>query len=91
MVLQVAGWRYPRDTILEGNALKMEIARVACQHCPTCRARVETVESRLNRANVPWRWETRDTGLYLVVERPSSNGRVDNYLSGLLGLSIREF
>ncbi|OGF74826.1 hypothetical protein A3J56_02605 [Candidatus Giovannonibacteria bacterium RIFCSPHIGHO2_02_FULL_46_20] len=89
MQLQVANWRYPRHAFFEGNTLKMEVARVVCQHCSTCSRRVETVESQLKGTNVAWRWETANGGLYLAVELPDGAGETHARLGSLLGLPIR--
>jgi len=88
--LRVEGWRYARHAMIRANTLFMEVARVACSHCPTCSHRIQTVESRLRSAGVPWRFVHLDGGMYLAVEPEQMPATVGNYLSGLLGLQVSE-
>lgn len=88
--LKVAGWRFPRYAVIEGNTLMMEVAREACRHCPTCSERVRMVESRLRGTGANWRWQSAGNGLHLAVELPAETVKVDNYLSQLLGVPIWE-
>ncbi len=91
MQLQVAGWTYPRHTYREGNALKMEVARVSCRHCPTCSRRVEMVGKRMQGTSAEWHWETAQGGLYLAIKLPEMEVEVDRYLGSLLGLRISQY
>lgn len=86
--LSVAGWRYPRHTIIDGNVIMMEVAMGSCQHCPTCSRRVEMVSSRLRGTNSKWSWEGFGNGLYLKVEMPDDAEQVEQYLSRLIGVSV---
>ncbi len=87
--LLVAGWRNQRHAVIEGNTLMMEVALAACQHCPICSQRIRTVETRLRETNAKWRWESAGNGLYLAIELPAETVQVGDYLTRLLGVSIR--
>lgn len=87
---RVAGWSNPRYAVIKDNILMMEVALENCRHCATCSSRVRMVESRLRGTGANWRWESAGNGLYLVVELPEDVGRVDNYLTQLFGVPIRQ-
>lgn len=87
--LRFAGWSNARHFLIEGETLRVEIARRSCQHCPVCTRRIRAVEHSLRATNAKWQWEHRiGNGLYVAVEFPKEPTRVDNYLQGLLGFPI---
>ena len=88
--LRVEGWSNSRHAVVRGNTLMIEVARVRCNHCPTCSHRIQTIESRLRGAGTPWRFVNLNGGTYLAVEPEQIPAKVGNYLSGLLGLRVSE-
>lgn len=88
--LRVEGWRYARHAMIQANTLYMEVARISCNHCPTCSNRIRTIESRLQGADTPWRFVFLNGGQYLAVEPKQMPTSVGGFLSSLLGLQISE-
>lgn len=88
--LRVEGWANSRHAMVRGNTLYMEVARVACNHCPTCSFRIRTIESRLQGSATPWRFVFMDGGQYLAVEPEQVPTSVGRFLTNLLGLRISE-
>ncbi|OGN33188.1 MAG: hypothetical protein A3F98_03915 [Candidatus Yanofskybacteria bacterium RIFCSPLOWO2_12_FULL_41_8] len=88
--LRVEGWRYSRHAMIQANTLLMEVARMACSHCPTCSNRIRTLESRLQGNGTSWRFVNLNGGVYLAVEPKQMPATVGDYLSGLIGLQISE-
>jgi hypothetical protein len=87
--LRVADWQNSRHFQIEGNILKVEVARRSCQHCPVCTKRIRAVEFSLRATNANWRWENGPgNGLYLAVELPGEVVWVDIHLQTLLGLPV---
>lgn len=87
--LSVAGWRYPRRAFIEENILVMEVAMGACQHCPTCSKRVDTLTARLRETDAKWEWKHFDGGLWLAIELPNEPRQVEQNLSRLIGIPAR--
>lgn len=94
--LRVDGWSNARFGRIEGNLIGFEVMSLACG-CPTCFKRLDTVRNRMQGADVTWRTQVlpipeRDgmPSVVLLVEPKEMPEKVDAFLSGLLGLQIRE-
>lgn len=94
--LRVDGWSNIRFGRVESNLIAFEVMCWSCA-CPTCLARLNAVENRMEDSNVKWQMQDvlfpeRDgmPSAILMVEPKEMPERVDNYLSDLLGLQIRE-
>lgn len=94
--LKVDGWSNPRFGRVESNLIAFEVMWLGCA-CPTCFARLDAVMNRMEGSEV--KWQVRDISFLerggmpsatLMVEPKEMPERVDNYLSDLLGLQIRE-
>lgn len=91
-MFRIGDWKYPRHArIGQDGTIRLEIARTACRHCPTCAGRIRAVEHRLQGKN-GWGWEQNGAGVYLVLSRAEGSTplAVDSYLSELLRTSVTE-
>ena len=84
------GWKFSRDVILDEENVRMEIARPACSHCPTCRARIEHCQAALGEK--PFDVDYVGGGAYFILSYPSDRKRdpqsVAEFLSQELNLCI---
>lgn len=89
--LWISNWTYPRHAITEEDGTtKVEIARTACRHCPTCAWRIRTIAERLSQQK-DWGWETRGAGVYLVLRNGREPGEsTASYLERILGMRVEE-
>ena len=94
--LRVDGWSNARFGRVEGNLIGFEVMTLACG-CPTCFARLDAVRNRMQTAEIKWRTQVlpipergMEPSIVLLVEPKEVPEKVDAFLSGLLGLQIRE-
>jgi len=86
---RVGGWSYPRLVTLEKGRVAMEVARINCSHCVTCRGRMNYVQSRLRGEG-----ETIYAGGGVLIQLDYPKGRdrnlisITQFLSEKFGLQI---
>ena len=89
--VQVSGWNRFRDVRVEHGKVSMEIARVDCSHCATCRRRVEHVEAALR--GQAYTREFVGGGIYYSLNLPDEcsddERKTSEFLSRTLRLSIK--
>ena len=87
----VSGWSRFRDVRVENGKVSMEIARVNCSHCATCRRRVEHVEAALQ--GQAYAREFVGGGIYYSLNLPDECSgdirKVTEFLGRTLRLDIR--
>ncbi len=94
--LKVDGWSNPRFGRVEENLVMFEAMWMGCA-CPTCYARLQAIETRMEESEHKWAVTVGQIperefspSAILVVETKEVPEKVDAFLSELLGLQIRE-
>lgn len=91
LMISVAGWTNPRLVIVDDGHVSMEIARVSCANCATCRERLMDAWLTLGSRGVKHARKQVDGGIFYTLKLPSelvSKEQITCYLALCLGLQI---
>lgn len=95
-LLKVDGWSNPRFGFIAGNGIGFEAMWHGCA-CPTCYGRLNAVMNRMKDSDLKWQVQNISfperegvPSAVLLVEPKEMPEQIDNYLSDLLGLRIKE-
>lgn len=85
----VGGWSRSRQVVLAKREITLEVARINCSHCPTCRGRLDYVQSRLNGEG---KQTYEGGGVLVTLPYPTGLAKTPetaaSFLSGKLGLTV---
>lgn len=88
--VRIGLWANARRVSLTNGFVQLEVARMACRHCPTCCARVDYVNSRVNGEG---QWARVGNGLALLIPYPKGSDQTEvevaEFLQKKLQLPVR--